>query len=238
MHQVKGGFHDFMRRRIMADAYLPLAAAPSGGRLLDFGCGDGWFLRNAIQKRWDAVGFEINPDYARALRESAQLPVESDLDIIGQRYGASFDFITLHFVFEHLSDPMGTILSLAALLRPGGEIFITVPNIASAEFRLFGKLWHGLDAPRHLSFFEEKHMSALAQRAGLSLSNVRPVYVPNTLAGSLATIAQKRFSYGAFAALIVPCFFLCRHRPSGNISFTLRKRVGPRSILPPTSARP
>ena len=224
VHQPKGIVHAFVRTRLMAGAYLRVRKMHPAGKLLDFGCGDGWFLNAARRDGWETAGFEVNQTYADAMQKKLCLPIASSLSAVAEKSGRNFDWVTLHFVLEHLAAPIETISELAGFLRPGGRIFITVPNIASLEFKFFGRLWHGLDAPRHISFFEKKHIATLAEKAGLSLVDSRGAYVPNTLAGSLATVFGKRFSYRIFAASILPCFILCRHRNPGNIAFTLQKK--------------
>jgi hypothetical protein len=53
-------------------------------------------------------------------------------------------------------------------LKPGGIFYVLVPNIDSAEARVFGSYWHGLELPRHLSHFSPASLRNLAKTAGLS----------------------------------------------------------------------
>jgi hypothetical protein len=52
-------------------------------------------------------------------------------------------------------------------LKPGGIFYVLVPNIDSAEARVFGTYWHGLELPRHLSHFSPASLGNLARSVGL-----------------------------------------------------------------------
>jgi 2-polyprenyl-3-methyl-5-hydroxy-6-metoxy-1,4-benzoquinol methylase len=117
------------------------------GRLLDFGCGNGYFLRVARALGWkDPVGFDIG-QHAVATCQEQGLTVTDRIDWLKEQGG--FDLITLNHVFEHVSD-LGSLLGLfKTLLRPCGTLFIEVPNAKS--------LRAGLSAPffvKHCRFDE------------------------------------------------------------------------------------
>lgn len=57
---------------------------------------------------------------------------------------------------------------VAEWLKPGGIFYVLVPNIDSAEARVFGSYWHGLELPRHLSHFSPPSLGNLAKSVGLS----------------------------------------------------------------------
>jgi hypothetical protein len=79
----------------------------------------------------------------------------------------SFDVILMSHVLEHTSDPVATLERARALLSPGGELIIVVPNARALGFGLFGRYWGYLDPPRHLWQFSAANLEALAGRCGL-----------------------------------------------------------------------
>ena len=78
-----------------------------------------------------------------------------------------YDVIVLWHVIEHLSDPWEILNVIYDGLNPGGIVVLAAPNPESFQFRLMGRYWPHVDAPRHLMLipmkllvrkFEEKEM--------------------------------------------------------------------------------
>jgi SAM-dependent methyltransferase len=158
-----GGRHGVTERMCMARRLRMLRqVAGSGGRLLDFGCGDGGFLHAAEQAGWEAVGVEMNLSDARR----RGLTVVERLDDAD----GSFDVITLWHSLEHVHSPRQTLEALTPRLRAGGHIIIAVPNLASLQASIYGRHWFHLDAPRHLSHFTPPALFQLLERQGLKAS--------------------------------------------------------------------
>lgn len=143
---------------------LPLRQPP--GRLLDFGCGWGFFLGAAKELGWEIHGLEPLPGHAIYAR--AQFGAEVVTDVLRSNMFApeSFDVITAFQVFEHLPDPAGNLEILQRALKPGGVILIEVPNINTWSVRLLGKR-HRHFVHDHLNFFSTDTLSALLARHGL-----------------------------------------------------------------------
>ncbi len=79
----------------------------------------------------------------------------------------SFDVITCFDVFEHLYEPRRVMARVAQWLKPGGIFYVLVPNVESAEARVFGSYWHGLELPRHLFHYSPESLKFLAVSVGL-----------------------------------------------------------------------
>ena len=75
--------------------------------------------------------------------------------------------ITCFDVLEHLYEPRRVMAKVAEWLKPGGIFYVLVPNIDSAEARVFGSYWHGLELPRHLFHYSPASLKFLAETAGL-----------------------------------------------------------------------
>src|SRR5262245_51265165 len=95
---------------------------PEGKRLLDVGCGAGWFLR--ISKKLGAIEQGVEPnEYA------AHLALEQGLNVFHgtlESFAAQiatqtqFDIITANHVLEHVPEPVETLRVMKRLLAPGG----------------------------------------------------------------------------------------------------------------------
>jgi SAM-dependent methyltransferase len=155
-----------------APTFLPELAPllPPGGRLLDFGCGNGAFLRTAVAAGFRAEGVELE---AKA-REQAAL--NSGCEVLSIREarasGRRYDIVHLGDVLEHLPDPAQALRELEPLLAPAGLFFLEGPledNPGPVFYasRLFGAAKKALGRPL-LSDFPPFHLfrtSAKAQRA-------------------------------------------------------------------------
>jgi SAM-dependent methyltransferase len=128
-------------------------APPPGAKVLDFGCGDGRFL-NAFQARgWDTYGVE--PSTAVAFARHRRLEsVPRD---------ASFDLVFLHHVLEHLPHPLALLRELAAALREGGALFVSVPSVETLPEH--GDFRYCLNARTHLCCFSGACLEHLLARA-------------------------------------------------------------------------
>ncbi|HEX4349274.1 MAG TPA: class I SAM-dependent methyltransferase, partial [Verrucomicrobiae bacterium] len=83
---------------------------------------------------------------------------------------AHFDAITMTHVIEHLHDPMDTLRRCWKLLKPGGQITVTTPNLNSRGHQIFGADWLALDPPRHLILFTEASLRMAMENCGFAVS--------------------------------------------------------------------
>jgi SAM-dependent methyltransferase len=79
----------------------------------------------------------------------------------------SFDVITCFDVLEHVYEPRQVMAKVGEWLKPGGIFYVLVPNVDSAEARVFGSYWHGLELPRHLFHYSPASLKFLAESVGL-----------------------------------------------------------------------
>jgi 2-polyprenyl-3-methyl-5-hydroxy-6-metoxy-1,4-benzoquinol methylase len=84
-----------------------------------------------------------------------------------------FDVVTMWHVIEHVHDPKGTLAELHRIMKPGGLLVISTPNLWSWDARGFGRYWVGLDAPRHLYVFSPATLEHLLQQVGFQMERIR-----------------------------------------------------------------
>ena len=137
------------------------------GMLLDLGCSSGSFLEFMRGGGWELHGIEMSAEAARTAKARTGAEVFVGDVLNAQFPKESFDAITCFDVFEHLHNPRQVMARVAEWLKPGGVFYVLVPNIQSAESRLFGSYWHGLEIPRHLFHYTPGSLRFLAESSGL-----------------------------------------------------------------------
>jgi len=150
------------------DRKATLTQYKQSGLLLDLGCSSGAFLEYMKSGSWKLFGIEMSADGARTAQERSGAQV-----LVGDIPEApfapeSFDVITCFDVLEHVYEPRRVLEKVGEWLKPGGIFYVLVPNIDSAEARVFGTYWQGLELPRHLSHFSPASLRNLAKSVGLS----------------------------------------------------------------------
>src|SRR6185503_6823159 len=104
--------------------------------LLDLGCGDGAVLWWAREDGWQVQGVELFAEHAQLVRETLGFDVEvSDITAYQGDKGA-WHCVVLTHVLEHLPDPVGALIKIRGLLKPGGAGVLEFPNIDALDARL------------------------------------------------------------------------------------------------------
>ena len=147
-------------------AYRFMPRPPKGEtmRVLDIGCGDGRWLKIAQNAGWLTGGIEPDP-VARALAREGGLDVRESVSAWPDQQ-ASFDFVTMSHVIEHVHDPLQLLREVHSLLKPGGQLFVDTPNIDALGHGLCGRDWLPLDPPRHLLLFNRQSLFDAVTRSG------------------------------------------------------------------------
>jgi len=143
------------------------------GKLLDYGCGNGSFLKQMQELGWDVSGIEFDQKSVDAARDYFGIPVfiENSQDATFSQN--SYDAVTMNHAIEHLQDPLKTLQYCHRILCKNGQIVITTPNANSLGHRLFKQTWRGLEFPRHLFVFTPKSMRLLIEKAGFKIRSVK-----------------------------------------------------------------
>jgi len=136
--------------------------------LLDIGCGSGRFLQIARDHLgYQVEGLEIDPR-ARDVALGKGLKVHPGLMPGSGLKPGTYYQITLSHVLEHLHDPFAALQEVLGLLKPGGRVWIAVPNIAAASLDRFGSNSRLLEPPRHLVMFDPDSLREMLSRAGFT----------------------------------------------------------------------
>ncbi len=144
---------------------------PPNARVLDVGCGSGEFLSVLSELcPCEAWGTELEGVAAQRARKHASIKLMVGSLKKEDFTESYFDLITLFHVFEHLPDPSRMLHILNYLLKPGGRIIMSFPNIQSYQARLIKGDWLHLDPPRHLFLMPPKTFEKSVRQAGLEVA--------------------------------------------------------------------
>lgn len=155
-----------------------------GGKLLEIGCGTGLFLEEIIRyPYWQASGVEPSDRASAYAQEKLSIKIHTgrieDVDLPTE----SYDVIVMWNVVEHLAYPVRDLKNIISLIKPGGWLVFSVPNIESIEARLFGRYWVGWDLPRHLYIFPQQALNKILHNLGLQIEGVDNVSTGYSLLG-------------------------------------------------------
>jgi 2-polyprenyl-3-methyl-5-hydroxy-6-metoxy-1,4-benzoquinol methylase len=158
-------------RRRYAEVLDSLEPYRMGNRLLDVGCGAGYFLEEARSRGWEVHGTEYSGFALELARTKHLNVVPAPIDVRTYEPG-SFDVVTAFEVFEHVRDPMHEAALAARVLRPGGLLYCTTPNFNSLSRRTLGPRWSVIAYPEHLWYFTPTTISAWLHRSGFVTQTV------------------------------------------------------------------
>jgi SAM-dependent methyltransferase len=155
--------------------------------VLDFGCGDGRFLKSLHDEGLkDLIGYEPHMR-GDGVYSNAGYVLVTELSTL---HNKRFDIIRMNHVIEHLSSIDDTMRSLADLLAPGGKILVQTPNPDTLTRNIFRKFWGALHYPYHTVLFTPEGIKAGAARWNLYVSSVQGSAMPTGWSMSLENIIK------------------------------------------------
>ncbi len=191
-----------------------LALVPDGAHVLDVGCSSGYLARPLAKRGCTVVGIELDEAAAAAAREVCVEVLVGDVETLELPFPAgSFDVILCGDLIEHLRDPQRFLERARPLLRDGGRLVLTTPNVANWTVRLgllFGR-WRyterGILDRTHTHLFTRKTLVEALGAAGyrvVELDFTVPVPLVGTPAveGLAHSVARVRPSLFAFQFVV------------------------------------
>jgi 2-polyprenyl-3-methyl-5-hydroxy-6-metoxy-1,4-benzoquinol methylase len=112
------------------------------GRLLDVGCADGQFGEYTTRFGWQPFGIDINARNATLALQRGVISVSANLAHTFPYARNSFEAITAMEILEHIVDTTYFLSECRRVLKPGGHLYLSTPNLASVSNRIrlvFGK---------------------------------------------------------------------------------------------------
>lgn len=159
----------FIRQRVAR--VRPLLPGDRRPVVIDVGGGACAFANVLAETECDVTVFEPNGANAGAAGPGVRFvaaPFDEESVTSAGVAGASCDAITMWHSLEHVLDPNATLALARRLLRPGGVVYVCVPNLDSLQADLAAESWCYVDVPHHVSHFSPEGLAASLERAGFS----------------------------------------------------------------------
>lgn len=134
-------------------------------RMIDVGCGIGYFLEAAKERGWDVYGTEYT-DEAVAICRSKGIKMQQGKLNASNYEAASFDVLISIEVIEHINNPSEETEHFSRIVRPGGAVYLTTPNFNSISRLLLKEKWNVLSYPEHLCYYTPRTIQNLFSRHG------------------------------------------------------------------------
>jgi len=172
-----GGSFAFLENAV--DAFLPKQSTPL--RILDVGCGNGYWTRRLGDAGHHVVGIDASSSRINRARREAPLArfeqLDINRDIVSDLGEEPFDVVISTEVIEHLFQPNEMADACFAALQPGGRFICSTPyhgylkNLAIAISGGWDRHHHTLREVGHIKFFSADTLHALLEDAGFE--NIR-----------------------------------------------------------------
>jgi 2-polyprenyl-3-methyl-5-hydroxy-6-metoxy-1,4-benzoquinol methylase len=180
-----------------------LEHAPAGARVLDVGCGEGWFTAALARAGREAVGIDVAQEPLRRAREREAgldlrlVPAEGPWPL----RDASFEVVWAGEVIEHVADTAGWLSEVRRVLRSAGALVLSTPAhgpLTRLAVGLSGRAWASRFDPRsdHLRFYTRRTLTELLDDFGFERIDTRGglggLSRPRPPRGTLLAAARRR----------------------------------------------
>lgn len=202
---------DMMIRRLNQESHRLRFFRPYKkiGRVLDIGCGYGYFLLACRQHNYEVEGIDVSSAAATYVNSTLNIPlhVGQIKDII--LADAAYDVVTMWHSLEHTADPNTHIQMARRWLKEDGILVVDVPNHEGYDARKAWSKWPQWDLPFHFYHFTPRSLAALLEKHNFEIIR-RKFYLSEyvkeklqevAIPGALARIVAQLYSGGSYAVV-------------------------------------
>ena len=169
------------------------------GKILDIGCGGGFFLDKFDKQRWDRFGLEIDKDTVSfanenfgidvSLWDSKTIPFEDN----------NFDVVVFRGSFEHMVNPHLVVFEVKRVIKPNGYFYISaIPNVESFCAKVYRERWHQFDAKEHIFMFSLNTLKRMIEPLGFKSAKTAYFYEETPYCSIENDMAQVMKDYQLF----------------------------------------
>lgn len=138
------------------------------GSLLEIGPSYGCFTYLAKKAGFRVDAIEMNSKCCEFLDGVVGVhAINSDDPVQALRQAGTYDVIALWHVIEHLPNVWATLEAMCSRVKPGGYVILAAPNPDAFQFRVMGRYWPHVDAPRHVMLIPMKLLVDKMEQLGM-----------------------------------------------------------------------
>ena len=182
-------FHKELTTQVV-QKYIDPLNLPKNAKILDLGCGPGYFLDEMKQREYtDVIGVTLSAGDIKICEDKGHMIKKYDLSFLPQTdgyYDESVDFIFLRHALEHSPYPIFSLIEYNRVLKQGSKMYVEVPAPDCERQHEFNA--------NHYSILGSMQLGALLIRAGFNIdvfNNLEfDLQVPDN-EGNLKTCKEK-----------------------------------------------
>lgn len=205
----EGGSYDWIEDRMKADFPIKVKLIKkylkkSEIKLLDVGCGKGFFVEACVKNKIYAMGIDVSKSGIDFATNKLNVRAEqTDIVSFSKRIenNNQFDVITLWATIEHLSNPKEVIRAIYNCLKPGGLFFMDT-GLGSEKFEKFlpgHSQW--FDAPQHLFVYSVDGLKILLDNSDFKILKIDKNFERNYLRRIIKFVRHFFICFGSFLIL-------------------------------------
>jgi 2-polyprenyl-3-methyl-5-hydroxy-6-metoxy-1,4-benzoquinol methylase len=158
---------DFQSIKLTAKYYLNYIQNNFGEirSILDVGAGFGLFVKAFNELGLNADGVEISKYSVQIAKEKFGIELFNG-SLIDFQTDKKYDLICFYHSFEHLPNPVQTLLRVKELLNKDGVLWLSLPNVMSLDRFIHKEKWNGWSLPYHFFHYSPKSIKNLLRRQG------------------------------------------------------------------------
>lgn len=156
---------------------------PGGGRIIDFGCGQGALSLRLHDLGYEMLAVDVDPEDFKCKEvpfQKLNFNNKQDIEAFTAKYENTFDLVMGIEVIEHVENPWEYIRTLKRMVKPGGHVLVSTPNITSWLSRIYflitGKFWSFIPdslSYGHIAPISSYHLSVVMHNEKLQDINIR-----------------------------------------------------------------
>lgn len=192
------------------------------GTWMDYGAGNGAFLKYLKQQNISSVGYEPDED-ARKLGTASGATILDSAKY--QPAEGQYAAITMWHVLEHIPELNEIIKTHNSNLKENGILVIAVPNHRSYDAKYYKNFWAAYDVPRHLWHFTEPDILNLASQHGFEHIKTSPMIFDSYYVSMLSEKYKKgNMIRGVFLGALSNLYARVSDLPFSSQFYVFRKK--------------
>lgn len=165
--------YHWVRSIMLNKKYKLISRETKGNKLLDIGCGTGYFPNFMKKKNYKVSGVEKEEEAREFAKNTFNIPVISPEDFLQADNTEQYDIITLWHVLEHIENWNEYLKAIHNKLDTKGILLIALPNHWSFDASFYKEYWAGYDVPRHLWHFNPETLAMLMKQHNFNVRKLK-----------------------------------------------------------------